>query len=93
MEVVSNRYDNFKRFIKSIVKKDNEFINKFMNTQLDFFLDAIKSKLSNGYTKEQCIDEIFLASETKKEDYSEEDFKKACRYMDYFTQVVLVTVK
>jgi hypothetical protein len=93
MEVVSNRYDNFKRFIKSIVKKDNVFINQFMNTPLDLFLDTIKKKLYSGYTKEQCIEEILLASETKKEDYSEDDFKKACRYMDYFIQIVLCSFK
>jgi hypothetical protein len=45
----------------------------------------------NGIDKEQCIDEILLASETTKEDYSKDDLARAIRYMDYFIEICRVS--
>jgi hypothetical protein len=33
MKVVEERFESFKRFIRSIVKKENQFIIDFMNLQ------------------------------------------------------------
>jgi hypothetical protein len=91
MKVVEERFESFKRFIRSIVKKENQFIIDFMNLQFNHFLLTVYAKSLNGIDKEQCIDEILLASETTKEDYSKDDLARAIRYMDYFIEICRVS--
>jgi hypothetical protein len=90
MQIVLERYTNFKKFIKDKCKNQNSFIETFMITPLDHFILTIKNKMDNGINKEDCLTEIFTNAEVKKEDFDEKDIKKLVSYMEYFADVCML---
>lgn len=89
MDIVNQRYVNFKEFIKKKADTDNEFIKQFMNTSFEYFISIIKLKIGNGVDKEKCLDEIFIQTGLKKENYNNDDLAKLIKYMEYFSEIAI----
>ena len=88
MDLVKEKFENFKKFLQSTVQQENTFLTLFYNSSLDFFLSIVKSKKASGVGKEQLLNEVFQEAQLNKENYKKEDIDKLEKYFDYFMQVV-----
>lgn len=89
MEVIKERFENMKLFIKSSVKNEagNDLLQKFYGAPVEWFIDNIKKKKNEGMTKEVVLTEIFEVFALKKEDYTAEQTEKCERYIAYFMEI------
>ena len=87
MDVLANRYSNFKSFCNQILP-DNEFVKVLQSTPLDLFLQTIKSKHDEKKTVDQICELIFEKAKIDKTSLKELDVQKFTRYVTYFHEVL-----
>jgi len=78
MDVLTNRYTNFKAFCNQILP-DNEFVKMLQSTPLELFLHTIKTHNTDNKTVSEICDLIFEKAQIDKATLKQEDIDKFTR--------------
>lgn len=87
MDVLNNRYANFKAFCTSILP-DNEFVKMLQLTPLEMFMDKIKANHQANKTVDEIVALTFDMAKIDTTKLNEADIQKFHRYVEYFTEVL-----
>lgn len=87
MDVLNNRYANFKTFCNQILP-DNEFVKMLQSTPLELFMQTIKQKNNDNKNVTEICDMIFEKAQIDKTAFKQEDLNKFTRYVEYFNEVL-----
>ena len=78
MDIIQQKFSNFKQFITSVAPKDNEHAHKLCDTQLEHFLMIIKAMGINLETadKDKLIDNMFNKTGLQRCHFSQDHIDK-----------------
>lgn len=90
MEKLSEKYENFKAFIKEVVPASPTLF-VFMESSLDLFLKtlyqrSVEEKLTNKKMLNMILDKLDLRGHP----FKEEDLEKFGKYIQYFTKASIL---
>lgn len=86
MNVVHEKFNNFKNFLQVLLSSDNEFVTKLKDATWEQFSYIMTPYI--GQDESKLLDEICIKAKIKKEDYSKENIDRFLKYMQYFAEVI-----
>jgi hypothetical protein len=89
MEIVQNKFENFKNFLKSIPGVSATYIQIIEMITLDQFLKGLKERYE-GKSVEELIEEVSNKANINMNSIDIETKSKFTRYITYFKQVCVI---
>ncbi len=87
MDVILNKYINFKKFVSDNAPPNNTFVLQLQDLPFEIFIKLIKQKSKDITDKEQCLKEILIYANINISDISTSNLEKFLLYIEYFIEI------
>lgn len=93
MNIVEEKFTNFKRHIKESVERigkrlSDENCRDLYETKYEEFVVRLTGYINLGYTPDRMLDLLAEAGGYKISEFKADDHTKATRYIEYFTKII-----